>query len=137
VLRRIDVPKIRTLVVETNAARARELRAELGLDVPPSSAVKPPRARADKPVREKRPRPPPQAPAPNGDMLMKMPKPDWRANAKPPPAPPPEPKRYSHPKFGEGVLQSSDGVGEDAKLTIKFEGGTKTLLARYVTELPS
>ena len=29
-----------------------------------------------------------------------------------------------------------DGVGEDAKLTIKFEAGTKTLLAKFVTEVP-
>jgi hypothetical protein len=136
-LRRIDVPKLRDLVAETNAARERELRAELHLDVPPAAAPKGARSRAApsaSPAREKRAPRPVQTPAPNGDMLMRMPKPERRAIPKPPP--PPEPKCYSHPKFGEGVLQSSDGTGEDAKLTIKFESGTKTLLARYVTERP-
>jgi hypothetical protein len=62
-----------------------------------------------------------------------MPKPDLRPPTKAPPKPPA--KRFTHPKFGDGELESQDGVGPDAKLTIKFASGTKTLLARYVTEL--
>ena len=46
-------------------------------------------------------------------------------------------KKFNHPKFGDGELVSQDGVGEEAKLTIKFAAGTKTLLARFVTEVPS
>ena len=64
-----------------------------------------------------------------------MPKPAFVRPAKS--APPPPAKRMHHPKFGDGVLESQDGVGPDAKLTIKFESGSKTLLARYVTELPT
>jgi hypothetical protein len=71
----------------------------------------------------------------NADMTMRMPKPERKPIVKPPP--PAAPKRYQHPKFGDGVLQSQDGAGDDAKLTIKFESGTKTLLARYVTEIPT
>jgi hypothetical protein len=63
-----------------------------------------------------------------------MPKPEFK---RPPPPPPPvAPKRFSHPKFGEGTLVSQDGVGDGAKLTIKFGSETKTLLARFVTEVP-
>jgi hypothetical protein len=43
--------------------------------------------------------------------------------------------RFLHPKFGEGMLISQDGDGPEAKLTIKFESGSKTLLAKYVTEV--
>jgi hypothetical protein len=62
-----------------------------------------------------------------------MPKPKLKAPAKPAAAP--EPKRYRHPKFGDGVLRAQDGVGPEAKLTIEFATGQKTLLARFVTEL--
>ena len=34
-----------------------------------------------------------------------------------------------------GVLERVDGKGPDAKLTIRFAGGSKTLLARFVTEV--
>jgi hypothetical protein len=49
--------------------------------------------------------------------------------------PPPPPRRFQHPKFGEGVLERLEGEGPDAKLTIKFGAGSKTLLARYVSEV--
>jgi hypothetical protein len=62
-----------------------------------------------------------------------------RATFRPPvkPAPQAAAKRFHHPKFGEGVLEAQDGVGPEAKLTIKFASGSKTLLARYVTESPA
>jgi hypothetical protein len=64
-----------------------------------------------------------------------MPKP---ARVAPPPAAPAPPaKRFTHPKFGEGVLQQQQGDGPEAKLTIAFPDGPKTLLARFVTEVPS
>jgi hypothetical protein len=34
-----------------------------------------------------------------------------------------------------GVLERIDGKGPDAKLTIRFAAETKTLLARFVTEV--
>jgi hypothetical protein len=33
------------------------------------------------------------------------------------------------------VLRAQDGIGPEAKLTIEFATGPKTLLARFVTEL--
>ena len=63
---------------------------------------------------------------------VKMPKPVLtRAKVEAPPLP----RYFSHPKFGTGLLERADGTGDDAKLTIKFESGTKTLLARFLTEV--
>ncbi len=87
----------------------------------PASADAAARPAAKPPAAEKRPPP------------TQMPKPDFKRPAKA--APPADAKRFQHPKFGVGVLEAQDGVGPDAKLTIKFESGSKTLLARYVTEL--
>ena len=125
-LRRIDIPALREMIEEGRPERARELRAALGLEVPAG-----PKAKAARKAPAKRGAAPTSAP----DTPRRMPKPEF----KPPPkaAPPPEAKRYQHPKFGEGVLQSQEGSGPEAKLTIKFEGGPKTLLARFVTEVPS
>ena len=50
-------------------------------------------------------------------------------------APPAAPRHFEHPKFGPGVLEKIDGSGDDAKLTIRFASGTKTLLAKFVTEV--
>ena len=36
---------------------------------------------------------------------------------------------------GEGVLERSEGTGDAMKLTVKFESGTKTLQAKFLTEL--
>jgi ankyrin repeat protein len=41
-----------------------------------------------------------------------------------------------HPKFGEGVVEKVEEVGNEAKLTIRFAVGTKTLLAKFVTLHP-
>lgn len=125
-LRRIDVPELRALVDETNPTRARELRAKLGLAVPAEAkpaAAPPPKKRAAA-----------RAPAPAREIPTRMPKPEFRRPA--PPPPPAAAKRYQHPKFGEGVLVSREGTGEGEKLTIAFASGPKTLLARFVTELP-
>jgi hypothetical protein len=129
-LRRIDVPKLRELIEEGRPERARELRASLGLDVPPSPKAK--AARAPREPSKKR-----ASPESAPDTPRRMPKPEFKRPPKAPP--PPEAKRFQHPKFGEGVLQSQDGDGPDAKLTIKFEGEktAKTLLARYVTAIES
>ena len=35
------------------------------------------------------------------------------------------------------MLQTQEGSGPDAKLTIAFATGPKTVLARFVTELPA
>jgi hypothetical protein len=127
-LQRIDVPKLRELVDEASPARERELRVALGLDAPGPVPEKPeprraPRAKAAAATTPKQPIP------------TKMPKPEFK---KPPPkAPPPPARRFQHPKFGEGVLEVCAGEGPEAKLTIKFAAGTKTLLAKYVTEIPS
>jgi hypothetical protein len=135
-LRRIDVPKLRELLGEVKPARARELRTSLGLDVPAlahspakgeTKRLKPPAARP--PAKRAEPAEAPGAPR---EMATRMPKPEFRRPPKPPP--PAEARRFRHPKFGEGVLEAQDGAGPDAKLTIKFESGSKTLLARYVTE---
>lgn len=128
-LRRIDVPELRELSDETRATRIHELRVKLGL---------PARAAAPAPKATKRASTttaPTRAAAPKSELPLKMPKPEFK---KPPPkvAPPP-PKRFAHPKFGEGVLETQQGDGPEAKLTIKFQGGSKTLLARFVTELPA
>jgi hypothetical protein len=126
-LRRIDHPQLRELVNETRAPRERVLRQTLGL------AVR--EMKEDAPAKPKRePRAQKAAPTEKREIPLKMPKPEFKKPI--PAAPPPPPKRFQHPKFGEGVLQSQEGTGDDRKLTIKFAAGPKTLLARYVTELP-
>ncbi|HEX8796173.1 MAG TPA: hypothetical protein VF765_34725 [Polyangiaceae bacterium] len=127
-LRRIDVPTLRELVDEPKPARARELRMNLGLDVPPLAQTKA-AAGARRPRRETKGAPA----APKREIPTRMPKPEFKAPAKPAPAP--EAKRYRHPKFGDGVLRAQDGAGPEAKLTIEFATGPKMLLARFVTEL--
>lgn len=124
-LRRIEVPKLRELFDEARPARVRELRESLGLAVPPGAASKRSRSGATAP----RPKPAAAARA----IPTRMPKPEFK---RPPPAVAAPIRRFEHPKFGEGVLVSQEGTGADAKLTIKFSGGSKTLLARYVTERP-
>jgi hypothetical protein len=136
-LRRVDVPELRAFFDEKRASRALELRASLGLEVPAAKTAKATKTpRADTTTRK------PNAPAAGQptaatatkpDVPARMPKP---AFVRPPKAaPPPEAPRFRHPKFGEGVLESREGTGPDAKVTIKFESGSKTLLARFVTEV--
>ena len=131
-LRRIDVPKLRELLDEARPARARELRTSLGLDVP---ALKPEKAESarKKSSAARPPAKPAVASASPEGVVKRMPKPELKRPKKP--APPPDARRFQHPKFGDGVLEAQDGAGPDAKLTIRFEGGSKTLLARYVTEV--
>lgn len=130
-LRRFELPELRAAIDEVDAARARELRVALGLEVRPEAkggAATP--AKKTAAPRAKR-----AAAAPPREIPTRMPKPEFK---RPPPAPPPAAARkFNHPKFGDGELVSQDGVGEDAKLTIKFAAGTKTLLARFVTEVPT
>jgi hypothetical protein len=127
-LRRIDVPSLREVVDEHRPTRARELRMSLGLDAPPLAPAK----AAAGPRRSTQATKGAPA-APKREITTRMPKPEFRAPAKPAPAP--EAKRYRHPKFGDGVLRAQDGAGPEAKLTIEFATGPKTLLARFVTEL--
>ncbi len=45
--------------------------------------------------------------------------------------------RVQHPKFGVGLVLRTTGGGADRKLEIDFGGGgVRTILARFVTELP-
>lgn len=142
-LRRIEVPELRELVDETRPAAALATRARLGLAVPPTPPPKTPKKESPKAApRAEAPRAESAAPTPHAPPAAKhegtsrrMPKPVFVRP--PPPAAPPPPTHVRHPKFGEGVLEARDGVGPDAKLTIKFASGSKTLLARYVTEIPS
>ena len=129
-LRRIAVPALRELFDEARPSRVRELRASLGLDVPAYPAAKAERTRA-KPIV---PTPPARAPVATHGTPARMPKPEFKR----PPKAAPEAlaKRFHHPKFGEGVLETQDGIGPEAKLTIRFDGGSRTLLARYVTAVP-
>jgi hypothetical protein len=127
-LRRIDVPALRELFDEVRPARALVLRAALGLAVPPSAPPKVSKAR-----ERKAPAPKP-APAPKEPTPTRMPKPVFVRPASRAPEPPA--RRFVHPTFGEGLLERQDGSGTESKLTIRFEGGSKTLLARFVTELP-
>jgi DNA helicase-2/ATP-dependent DNA helicase PcrA len=40
--------------------------------------------------------------------------------------------RVRHPKYGEGVLLSREGDGDDAKITVQFNGhGTKKLVEKF------
>jgi len=135
-LRRIDVPKLRELFSEASPARARELQVCLGLDVRPLDPAKSESTRTTRSTRGTAAPPAKRAAAPVGtrEIPARMPKPQFRSPPKPAAAP--DARRFTHPKFGEGVLKSQDGDGPDAKLTIQFECGPKTLLARYVTELP-
>ena len=128
-LRRVDVAPLRQLLEETRPTPARALRESLGLAVaaalPTKAEPRRKKAAAAAPVR---------APAAAPASLPRMPKPELKRPAKADAAPPA--RRFVHPKFGEGVLASQDGAGPDAKLTIKFESGPRTLLARYVAEVP-
>jgi len=40
--------------------------------------------------------------------------------------------RVAHNTFGVGVVESADGQGPNARLTIRFPAGTKTVVARFV-----
>lgn len=136
-LRRFDLPDLRAIVDEVDAARARELRSAAGLEVAPDKPGSGTSASSASPTSVKRaaaPRAKRAAAAPPREIPTRMPKPEFKRPAAPPPAA--AAKKFAHPKFGDGVLVSQDGVGEDAKLTIKFEAGTKTLLAKFVTEVP-
>jgi hypothetical protein len=133
-LRRIDVPALRALIDEGRPARAREIRTSLGLEVAPlaPAATAPnPRSKPAAPKRAAAPKP--TTVATQDGPPAKMPKPAFKRP--PPPVAAAPAKRFEHPKFGAGVLESQNGVGPEAKLTIKFESGSKTLLAKYVTEL--
>lgn len=148
-LRRVDVAELRELLA-ARAAAALAMRASLGLAVPAAPAQKaaPARPRAARAAGEPRaeggagePRAavvereaPRQRSTSETGEPMRMPKP---AFVRPKPAAAPVVRRFEHPKFGQGVLEAEDGTGPEAKLTIKFEAGTKTLLARFVTELPT
>lgn len=126
-LRRIDVPRLREMLKTRGEPQARALRKELGLAVREAGGG----SAAEKP----KPAPKPRAAEPAGDPPApgRMPKPKF---VKPPPkAPPPAARRFTHPKFGEGVLEKSEGTGDEMKLTVKFEIGTKTLQAKFLTEL--
>jgi hypothetical protein len=127
---RFDLPALRAAIDEVDPVRARELRIAAGLEVGPESKT------AAKTKTTKRAPPRAKTPAVTAAPQEpgRMPKPQFKPP--PPPPPPAAAKRFSHPKFGEGVLVSQDGTGQDAKLTIKFESATKTLLAQFVTELP-
>lgn len=132
-LRRFEMPELRAAIDEVDAARARELRVALGLDVKPEpkgGAVAPAKKAAA--TRAKRAA---GAAAPPREIPTRMPKPEFKRP--PPPPPPAAARKFNHPKFGDGELVSQDGAGEEAKLTIKFAAGTKTLLARFVTEVPT
>jgi hypothetical protein len=132
-LRRIAVTGLCALIDETRPSRARELRLSLGLAVAPVSEA---RARASAPRAAKKAAAAAPATAKataTPTTTPRMPKPAFK-RPNPPAAAAPA-KRFEHPKFGPGVLESQSGIGPEAKLTIKFEAGSKTLLAKYVTEL--
>jgi hypothetical protein len=137
-LRRIDVAPLRELLAETRPTQARALREALGLPVAALAPAKTEQKRkAAAPATPRAPRAAAAAAPADAETAAptpaRMPKPELRRPPKA--APPPAARKFQHPKFGEGVLAAADGVGPDAKLTIKFESGSKTLLARYVTEL--
>jgi hypothetical protein len=132
-LYRIEVPTLRALFDEARPAHALAMRASLGLEVP---AALPPKAQKAQRAKSKRKTSGAASVKREheGTTVARMPKPAFVRAAKAAPAPPV--RRLFHPTFGEGVLESQDGVGPEAKLTIKFESGSKILLARYVTEVP-
>jgi hypothetical protein len=141
-LRRIEVPKLRELFDEFRPSRVRDLRLSLGLEVAlPAAKAASKRAKPDATGLEAASAAggvPDAAPAKRAQVVKReiptrMPKPEFKRPVKAPP--PAAAKRFQHAKFGEGILESQDGMGPEAKLTIKFDGGTKTLLARYVTEV--
>lgn len=134
-LRRIEVPKLRELFEERRPSRALALREALGLPVPEKRVRAPKPEKVDAVEKTDEPAAPKAArvEAPKREIPTKMPKPQFVKPVKAAPAAPA--KRFTHPKFGEGVLESQTGVGEDAKLTVKFATGSKTLLARYLTEV--
>ena len=41
-------------------------------------------------------------------------------------------ERVVHPSLGEGVVLAMDGVGRDAKVTVRFGVGEKRVLARFL-----
>jgi DNA helicase-2/ATP-dependent DNA helicase PcrA len=41
-----------------------------------------------------------------------------------------------HPTWGRGCVEARSGAGEEAKLTIRFQGVTKTVVVRYARLLP-
>lgn len=127
-LRRIDVPELRELFDTTRAARIHELREKLGLPTR-ATAPAPSTRRAPATSEQKRAR------GPKAEIPMRMPKPERKPPV--PKAPPPPPRRFAHTKFGEGILETQQGDGPEAKLTIKFPSGSKVLLAKFVTELPA
>lgn len=127
--RRLGLAKLQELCEETRATRANEMRKGLGLEV---SAGARPGAPA-KPAREPKPRAPKGAPKQEFKIPAMMPKPA-RVAPKPVAAAPP-PRRFSHPKFGEGVLERTEGTGDTAKHTVKFASGSKTLMAQFLTEI--
>jgi hypothetical protein len=142
-LRRFDVPALRELFEEARPARALALRSSLGLAVPaPKPGAHGGTVASKTSERKKAPvarQAPPTNAAPAGKpapeeapVQVRMPRPAFVPPPKRAPAPPP--RRFVHPTFGEGLLEKQDGVGADSKLTIKFAGGSKTLLARFVTE---
>ncbi len=129
-LKRIDIPKLREVVSESRASRVRELRESLGLAVPAPKGEKrtrPTAAKAEGPARA------PAGGAPRA-IPTRMPLPERKPRAEAV-AVKAEVKRFTHPKFGEGTLEAKDGEGPEAKLTIKFGVGTKTLQAKFVTEV--
>jgi hypothetical protein len=134
-LRRFDLPDLRAIVDEVDPARARELRIAARLDVAAETAKTAGTSAGTAGAKRAPPKAKRAAAAPPREIPTRMPKPEFKRPAPPPPAA--AAKRFTHPTFGEGVLVSQDGAGDAAKLTIKFASGTKTLLARFVSEMPS
>ena len=42
-------------------------------------------------------------------------------------------RRVHHVKFGHGTVLDAEGEGPDMKLTVRFTGSIKKVLARFVT----
>jgi len=127
--RRLGLAKLQELCEETRATRANEMRKGLGLEIAAGAKLDGPA----KAPRESKPRAPKGAPKPEFQIPAMMPKPARAAPKKIEPRAPA--RRFSHPKFGEGVLERTEGVGEAAKHTVKFATGSKTLLAHFLTEI--
>jgi DNA helicase-2/ATP-dependent DNA helicase PcrA len=46
--------------------------------------------------------------------------------------------RVMHPSFGVGVIKDRSGIGEETKLTVRFQGtGTKKLMVKYAGLVPA